>query len=137
MTCTAGALKTGKISTGIFVSDNPPKNRIMKTIVATMYGLRSDALINHIRRVLSEKTRGRGLAPTIPRAIPNKNVRQETRAPVFPLNRDADRHWQNVRTSLHQSRSTPGARKRIMQLAVRPILMMVIAWKKRQPAPHR
>ena len=31
-------------------SEMTPSTRIMKTIVATMYGFRSDALINHIRR---------------------------------------------------------------------------------------
>ena len=53
MTWTAGALNTGKMSIGIRVRERIPRTRIMNTIVATMYGFRSEALISHMTSYLA------------------------------------------------------------------------------------
>ncbi len=75
MTCTAGALNTGRISNGIRARDMKPRTMIMKTIVATMYGFLSDALINHISWILGQTRRKQSLCRHAFSALLSRNVR--------------------------------------------------------------
>src|SRR3954463_3031018 len=48
MTCTAGVLNAGRMSTGTWNSDQMPRKTMKKTRAPTMYGFLSDALMSHI-----------------------------------------------------------------------------------------
>src|SRR5438445_10893299 len=51
-TCTAGALKTGRISTGMFSVATTPRTRIIRARTTTAYGFLSEALTIHMRHLI-------------------------------------------------------------------------------------